>query len=472
MPFKSEKQRRYLWANEPEIARDWTETYGSKIKKASGGRINKPQLWEEAQYLIEKGASNPSTGELFRHPQEAFEFLLKKSLRSPQDSDFTIPLPKELENIDPGFTIPLPRERSKYYSGGQSIPSEYTVEDARKTAMQDKLGGITDIMKKADLYRQGDVGQMYMADGGKISMQGGVKNYLGEQPMVSAPKYWQSAPDHEMTELAYITPRERDVLVNMDMYGTMQGSPNEGPSGIMSLNGWGSTDSSQNVSGAAASAAETGSRNERDRRQVQAEFLSGPSGPALPPGVIANTPQTAQDFRSAAIAAGAGQNVNPGFFGSRNRVGRNELLAARQFAPQAYRATRGGFNPMGIMGLLGKYMKQPFTIAATGFNSLRDALGGGINTLKNRFGSMYDSGRNMLGFGNYFDTLSEEEKRRIANLQMIDGQLVDTRAMDPRDLGNMFGEKIQDTSFQPRDSYVHTSPKYLNEFIDVNEWLK
>ena len=93
MPFKSEKQRRYLFANEPEIAKDWTETYGSKIKKAYGGRIG-------------------------------------------------------------------------YYSGGQSIPSEYTVEDARKTAMQDRLGGITEVMKQADLYRQGDIGQMYMADGG------------------------------------------------------------------------------------------------------------------------------------------------------------------------------------------------------------------------------------------------------------------------------------------------------------------
>ena len=39
MPFQSEKQRRYLWANEPEIARDWTETYGSGIAKALGGRI-------------------------------------------------------------------------------------------------------------------------------------------------------------------------------------------------------------------------------------------------------------------------------------------------------------------------------------------------------------------------------------------------------------------------------------------------
>ena len=40
MPFKSEAQRRYLWANEPEIARDWTDTYGSKIHAADGGIMN------------------------------------------------------------------------------------------------------------------------------------------------------------------------------------------------------------------------------------------------------------------------------------------------------------------------------------------------------------------------------------------------------------------------------------------------
>ena len=37
MPFKSEAQRRYLWANEPEIARDWADTYGSRIHKDEGG---------------------------------------------------------------------------------------------------------------------------------------------------------------------------------------------------------------------------------------------------------------------------------------------------------------------------------------------------------------------------------------------------------------------------------------------------
>ena len=62
--------------------------------------------------------------------------------------------------------------RAGYYAGGQSIPSEYTVEDARKTAMQDKLGGITEVMKQADLYRQGDVGQMYMAEGGSTQEAG------------------------------------------------------------------------------------------------------------------------------------------------------------------------------------------------------------------------------------------------------------------------------------------------------------
>ena len=63
--------------------------------------------------------------------------------------------------------------RAGYYAGGQSIPSEYTMEDARKTAMQDRLGGITEVMKQADLYRQGDVGQMYMAEGGMPMMMAG-----------------------------------------------------------------------------------------------------------------------------------------------------------------------------------------------------------------------------------------------------------------------------------------------------------
>ena len=40
MPFQSEKQRKYLWANEPEIAKKWTKEHGSKPRphKSKGER--------------------------------------------------------------------------------------------------------------------------------------------------------------------------------------------------------------------------------------------------------------------------------------------------------------------------------------------------------------------------------------------------------------------------------------------------
>lgn len=33
MPFKSIKQRKYMWSKHPDIARKWTSKYGSKIKR-------------------------------------------------------------------------------------------------------------------------------------------------------------------------------------------------------------------------------------------------------------------------------------------------------------------------------------------------------------------------------------------------------------------------------------------------------
>jgi hypothetical protein len=60
MPFQSEKQRRYLWANEPEIARDWTDTYGSRIKKDDGGIMNPRLVPHTGADLLVK---NTATGE-------------------------------------------------------------------------------------------------------------------------------------------------------------------------------------------------------------------------------------------------------------------------------------------------------------------------------------------------------------------------------------------------------------------------
>jgi len=70
--------------------------------------------------------------------------------------------------------------RAGFYAGGQSIPSDYTMEDAMMTTTQDKLGGITDVMKQADLFRQGSVGQMYAADGGRIGFAYGMNEKLAE----------------------------------------------------------------------------------------------------------------------------------------------------------------------------------------------------------------------------------------------------------------------------------------------------
>jgi hypothetical protein len=67
----------------------------------------------------------------------------------------------------------------------------------------------------------------------------GIKNYLGEQENVTVPKKWLSSPDHVVAELAYITPREQKILLDADLYGSLNGEPNRGPGGIMSLQGAG-----------------------------------------------------------------------------------------------------------------------------------------------------------------------------------------------------------------------------------------
>jgi len=70
------------------------------------------------------------------------------------------------------------------------------------------------------------------------AIQGGGPNYLGKQKMVKAPKKWKSSPDHEPAELAYITKKEKDILLDLNIYGSLKkGKPNRGPSGIISLQG-------------------------------------------------------------------------------------------------------------------------------------------------------------------------------------------------------------------------------------------
>ena len=193
----------------------------------------------------------------------------------------------------------------------------------------------------------------------KISyeVQGGVKNYLGKQKEVTAPVKWKSSPDSPETELAYITKAEKNLLVKKDLHGSLKGGVNKGPSGIMSLDGFGSTDPDQNVSGSQMSAAEAGDF---------AGFEGTGTGPDLPPGVDQKGSKLAQDLRSQFIAAGGGQRVNPGFFDSRNVVSPAELARARAFNPAAFRAGRRGtglaslFTGGGIIGGLVRGLGRAF----------------------------------------------------------------------------------------------------------------
>ena len=71
----------------------------------------------------------------------------------------------------------------------------------------------------------------------KPAIQGGGYNYLGEQEEVTVPRKWLSDPDHVVAELAYITPREKKVLIDLNMYGSLDGKPNNAPGGLPSLQG-------------------------------------------------------------------------------------------------------------------------------------------------------------------------------------------------------------------------------------------
>ena len=145
----------------------------------------------------------------------------------------------------------------------------------------------------------------------------------------------------------------------------------------MSLNGWGSTDEGQNVSGATASAAESGT-------STSDTLAAGMSN------------QDVKDFQSAAINAGAGQTVNPGFFDSKYTVSPDVLEEAKKYrqdpnnlyANQAFKKTQGGtlgnfISGGGILGAgirslgqmfgLGKKYNEP-TYDMSGYNTL--GLGG------------------------------------------------------------------------------------------------
>ena len=86
------------------------------------------------------------------------------------------------------------------------------------------------------ITRAQQVRQMLRDGSIKPVEQAGVMNYMPSE-MVTVPKIAKSSPDTPTAKLAYITPKEEDILVDLNLYGSLDGKPNRGPGGIPSLEG-------------------------------------------------------------------------------------------------------------------------------------------------------------------------------------------------------------------------------------------
>ena len=98
-------------------------------------------------------------------------------------------------------------------------------------------------------------------------IQDGYNNYTKNSKSVTVPKKFKARKNAPATKLAYITEAEAKQLKKQN-----PGTPHKGPSGIPSYD---SFDAQGNYStGAAQSAAETGGKTDRDRRDMAASGIS------------------------------------------------------------------------------------------------------------------------------------------------------------------------------------------------------
>ena len=63
MPFKSDKQRRWMHINEPKLAKEWEKKYqkGGDVKGKSHAKGGKVIEVEGGEYVIKKDSVNAST---------------------------------------------------------------------------------------------------------------------------------------------------------------------------------------------------------------------------------------------------------------------------------------------------------------------------------------------------------------------------------------------------------------------------
>ena len=167
MPFQSEKQRRYLWANEPEIARDWTDTYGSRIHKDTGGITRIPfqqgkDVWNQYQLTPSGPFGGPFgylgyTNQAFKDKNFAWENLMKGGEYVPgADLNKAYSLKRYKPSYSEAETIPNPDysglEIERNYTPTGELPLQvgpyegerYSIKDMRGIGGLEQLTGYDD----------------------------------------------------------------------------------------------------------------------------------------------------------------------------------------------------------------------------------------------------------------------------------------------------------------------------------------
>ncbi len=120
---------------------------------------------------------------------------------------------------------------------------------------------------------------------------------------VTVPRYWQSAPNHPITTLSYITEEEMKLLKKLDLHNSGVDVENHyGPEGVPSLNGGGSAPGSD-IGGGGSSGGSRAEGNASDRNSVSGYSGGGSSGGSRAEG-------NAADRNSVSGYSGGGGNNN------------------------------------------------------------------------------------------------------------------------------------------------------------------
>jgi hypothetical protein len=180
MPFKSEAQRKYLWANEPKIARDWTDTYGSGIQAAQGGRIG-----------FAKGKrppGQPAKGLHYGYGKKKTD--LPPSMRGGEPNALWTPPPKKKVG-----------ERINQWSN-KNIPGRLSTNIKRRGSYIDKNPAVFDALLAQGLIEEtGGVGAWDWTGEGGIESDAALKTlqgleYTGGFANVNDPNH----PDYEQSQ--------------------------------------------------------------------------------------------------------------------------------------------------------------------------------------------------------------------------------------------------------------------------------